>query len=343
VDLLNHSSGLVDFTKSEAFRSMTHAPKGGAAELLALVGAARLRFSPGEKFEYCNTNYLALGLILERLTSEPLADLVRREVLVPAGMTETRFNTPSDSPAAVGMMIGDDPDWKLENMPMPDLALYQGAGGAVSTASDLLRLARHLLAHDFNDALVTIGAGPRVRISPDMQYGLGWIHSEHAGQHLLWHTGSLRGYSHRLLVMPSAGLVMVVLSNFGDAPVGKPPHGQLADALLQVALQEPYQLPSRHSPIKLSEAQAERVVGHYQVSSPSGVRFTVSREQARVYVTITANGKVASSKRRIDPDSADAFFFPFVDAKLTFAGGAQAESLTFEQGAETTRAARTPE
>ena len=91
-NLLNHSSGLPE-------RENTHlvSYRGQALPSLEVIlsdylaHVDRLDFKPGTESQYCNWNYLALGVLIERVTGRPFASSVADTVLRPSGMAHTSF------------------------------------------------------------------------------------------------------------------------------------------------------------------------------------------------------------------------------------------------------------
>jgi CubicO group peptidase (beta-lactamase class C family) len=109
--LLAHRSGIGDYLDEELDLDFT--------EYLVPVPAQRLatteaylevldghpqKFPPGERFAYCNSGYVLLALIAERLSARPFPDLVRDLVCTPAGLSDTAFLRSDELPgrAAVG-------------------------------------------------------------------------------------------------------------------------------------------------------------------------------------------------------------------------------------------------
>jgi CubicO group peptidase (beta-lactamase class C family) len=117
------------------------------AALVPLFADLPANRPPGEAYEYSDTNFVLVGLILEAVTGEGWADVVSREVFVPAGMTDTGVDPVDSDPAraATGYLVDDGPaDRRRTNIfsvtanPMPD-------GGMLTTADDLARFVRALL------------------------------------------------------------------------------------------------------------------------------------------------------------------------------------------------------
>src|SRR3954451_25056655 len=92
--LLNHTSGLFNYEElappgdNEAilnvrFRTVT------PYELIALATAQPPYFPPGKGWHYASTNYIVVGLIIEKVTGRPYADAVNSRILRPLGMRNT--------------------------------------------------------------------------------------------------------------------------------------------------------------------------------------------------------------------------------------------------------------
>ncbi len=91
-ELLDMRSGLYNYTDAPEFaasidRGMTKIWT--PAELLAMAFARPPNFAPGTKYEYCNTNYVLLGLIIEKVGGKPLAEALRDRLFEPLGMQHT--------------------------------------------------------------------------------------------------------------------------------------------------------------------------------------------------------------------------------------------------------------
>ena len=94
--LLGMRSGIYDFTSDEQFLNdftadplMAFSPE----DVVAIVQRHEPDFAPGEKESYCDTNYIFLGVIIEKVTGRPVEDVIRDEILTPLGMPHTSFPT----------------------------------------------------------------------------------------------------------------------------------------------------------------------------------------------------------------------------------------------------------
>lgn len=96
--LLNHTSGLFDYTEDAAVRPSTlgrDRRRWTSAKLLAVGVKHGPLFAPGTKWSYSNTGYAAIGAVLEQVTGASLADLVRDRIARPLDLRHTYYATDS--------------------------------------------------------------------------------------------------------------------------------------------------------------------------------------------------------------------------------------------------------
>jgi len=94
--LLQHTSGLFDYTNDDRLLPSVLGKdphQWTSQELLAIGVSNPPKFPPGTKWEYSNTNYAAIGAVLEHVTGRSLADLVRDRITRPLGLRHTYFAT----------------------------------------------------------------------------------------------------------------------------------------------------------------------------------------------------------------------------------------------------------
>jgi CubicO group peptidase (beta-lactamase class C family) len=127
---------------------------------MARLARVPLLYQPGQAWLY-NTCSDLQGVLIARVTGEPLPEFLATRIFEPLGMRDTGFTVPASergrfasyyrTDADGGLVLADGPDGQWSSMP----AFPSGAGGLVSTLDDWLAFARMLLAG---------GAGPRDRL-----------------------------------------------------------------------------------------------------------------------------------------------------------------------------------
>jgi D-alanyl-D-alanine carboxypeptidase len=157
--LLNHTSGLDDFVGDPiAFfepyrRDPAHRWKLGPEDELGLVLEKPRLFPPGEGWAYHGSNYIVLGLLVERATGMPLPDALKQRVFGPLGLERTALvDGPLGGDRARGYLPANNPILPGEDGPVDvtaiDVPFHRAGGGIVSTPGDIATTLRALLRGD---------------------------------------------------------------------------------------------------------------------------------------------------------------------------------------------------
>jgi D-alanyl-D-alanine carboxypeptidase len=139
--LLNHTSGLPDYTQSDGFRKQFEDDPGGFVsprKIVSWVQSDPLVFKPGKRYEYSNTDNIVVGLMAEKVSGKPYARLLRRIVFKPLRLRRTSFPTspPLPRPFIHGYLVeGAGPPQDVSTLLSPSGAWASGA--VVSTPNDL--------------------------------------------------------------------------------------------------------------------------------------------------------------------------------------------------------------
>ena len=214
--LLSHTSGLANYT--DVLVQQKAIEKGGAlkredllevasrtvkiSEQIDLVSGLPLAFEPGTNEQYINTNYLLLGLIIEKITGESYADFVRKQIFDPAGMKRSTL-TAKDAPDLAKPHVEHAATVKElneENM---------SYGALVTTTGDLAKFMDAL--HD--GTILKPETAGRMEKTLLFKHGYGWETDEQHGPPKVFHTGDDIGFQAQLTYYPAQDLSVIVLSN----------------------------------------------------------------------------------------------------------------------------------
>lgn len=151
--MLNHTSGLPDYTESAGFGEQFKTdPRGFVSPLTVIdwVRADPLEFAPGSSYRYSNTDNIVVGLIVEALTGRPYGRELKRIVFGPARLRQTSFPTRPKLPTPFihGYVVapGERPE-DVSTLLSPSGAWASGA--IVSTPRDLNAFIRAYLGRKF--------------------------------------------------------------------------------------------------------------------------------------------------------------------------------------------------
>jgi D-alanyl-D-alanine carboxypeptidase len=208
--LLQHTSGLHNYTDDlvaridsvDSYRKLQF-EQFTPRELVGIAMAARPDFAPGQSWNYSNTNYVLLGMIIKKVTGHDWASEVRARILAPLGMRHTfapgRSTTLPRPHSSAYLYLGPDTPLETSN---ESVTWADAAGALVTTTADLSRfwsaIGRGLL---LPPAMVrqmrqTVLAVTFQDDQPGYRYGLGLAFTPLSCGGGYWgHDGDVPGYS----------------------------------------------------------------------------------------------------------------------------------------------------
>lgn len=245
--LLGHTSGIFNYFLHPDFAKRVYQDplhEWTPQEILSLTG--KRTNPPGKAFSYSNTNYVLLGLVLEQVTGQPLADQVRDQLLVPLGLDQTVFQ---QAGRPVGL-VGAKGFWKKKNgrgyeewsdgtdfRPTTSAATVAWAAGAVEgSVRDLLDWEMALYE---GDVLTPDARAQMLDFDPQSGFGLGARTQRLARRPGYGHGGSLRGFVAVMYRLPAEDLDVVVVTNVGFANLDRVANRLANTALRALATPEP--------------------------------------------------------------------------------------------------------
>ena len=262
--LLDHTSGIPN-VEGEWTSEENAGPERGLEvwkRLAPRLADRPLETAAGTRSAYSNFNYVLVGLVLEAAGGRPYPEVLRREVLEPAGMALTGLDDGSRRP---GLSVGC---FRRNGVAVPgnqDMSRIQAAGGIFSTVGDLWRLDRALrgealLRSATREAMLT-------PTPPGGSYACGWMVSPIAGRPCVHHSGGANGYVAEFFRFPEDDGCVVVLSNFAFAPITRIGE-DLAAILFGMECAAPLRLPA---------AALDAAVGVYRSPGAAAPCFVLRR------------------------------------------------------------------
>lgn len=246
-------SGLFNYSEDEDFyRALTSDPYRSFTprQLLDYAFKHPVLFPPGEKFSYSNTNLILLGLVVEKVSGQSLADYMRAHILEPAGLNHTLFPAGAEfpEPHAQGY-TNQTADGEVQDAADWNPSWGWAAGAMISTLDDLRIWARTVATGVLPDGTRLLSpatqeqrlATPSTAI-PGVGYGLGIFDVEG----WIGHNGSLPGYESLTVHLPSAQTTLVVVLNTDIDHEGSEPSTLFGEAITKIITpQHVYHLPAQ--------------------------------------------------------------------------------------------------
>jgi len=241
-NLLNHTSGLQDYEDLmdqhhwDASRQISDA---GVLGLLKQTSGTK--FPPGTRFEYSNSGYVLLGLVVQKVSGEPFGAFLHDRIFRPLGMTGTLAyeKGKNEVPHRAYGYTQEAGAWKETDQSPTSATL--GDGGVYSSVVDL---AKWFSALDSFRLLSRAEMAPAwTPVPPDTAvamdgvtagYGFGWAIDAMDGFRRMWHYGETVGFRTNVQRFPERRLSVVVLENRTE-----PNPGELAARLARVYVVRP--------------------------------------------------------------------------------------------------------
>nr|MCU0321876.1 beta-lactamase family protein [Chitinophagaceae bacterium] len=195
--LLTHTSGIMNFSRlpdwDEFHKKQSYTPK----ELVNLVREMPLKFAPGEKYNYSNTGYVLLGLVIEKVSGLPFADYIRQNILEKIGAKSTGcYNNVDIIPNLASGY------YHKIGIPFPapyeNLELAHASGFMYATVADLLLYDQALCT----EKLLSKKSLEQMFTPYKDNYGFGWEIKEEYNRKMIGHSGSNNGFSTYLMRYP---------------------------------------------------------------------------------------------------------------------------------------------
>ncbi len=222
--LLNHMSGIPSYTDDLWFLMRYIGlpwKQWRTNELMDVINSEPLKFEPGLRHEYSNSNYLLLGMILEKATGKPYQRLLREVVVNKQSLHETYCLAYPDD-----LAIANGYDESLFHLGTINLTGFRksfetGAfsGGGIMSTSKAVANFVHLL---FTGQILTDSTLAQMKTfvdAPDEDvplqkgYGLGIRNLVIGEENLIGHTGTIPGYSGIAMYNEEKHYTIVILSN----------------------------------------------------------------------------------------------------------------------------------
>lgn len=252
-NIRKHLPEMPEFTEKITIRHMLHHTS-GMRSLHGLLGLAgwryddmrsnddlmrfmvlqqELNFEPGSEYLYCNTGYMFMATIIERITNEKFADWMKKRIFEPLGMNNTYVednyrNVVSNN--ATSYYINSDGSYNRAI----DFWNYVGSGNMHSTTQDMLLWLENFSnpTSGWEDAFKLMETQDKFNNGGNNNYAFGVILDRFKDLKRIQHGGSIGAYRSFIASFPERKLSIAILCNFSTSTSGK--SNQITDIVLDI-------------------------------------------------------------------------------------------------------------
>ncbi len=259
-NLLNHTSGLPDYSEIMEQQENNGGPKWSPdhqiqdEEVLALLEAQTAgKFAPGTRWEYSNSGYVVLGLLVAKVSGTPYREFLRQRLFTPLRMNHTVvYQTGKNEISRRAYGHSRENDQFVETDQSATSATL-GDGGIYSNVADLAKWDEGLGKHTLLGEQEMLPAVTPVKLAdgstphwppdphatdstepPPLRYGFGWFLDPYKGHPRNYHDGGTLGFRTTIQRFIDDHFTVVVLSNRSDLNPSELAL-KVADLLLQQA------------------------------------------------------------------------------------------------------------
>lgn len=315
--LLTMTSGIPNHTEFQDFNTDRRVYHHSALQTINTFKSKALRFKPGEKFEYSNSNYILLGYIIEQISSMKYAEYIKQYIFEPLGMKDSGFEKPENiiDNMAQGYCFRNN---VVENANFRNMSNAHASGALYSTIKDLYKWDRAL----YTNKLISYKNLETIFTPFKENYAFGWGIVDVFNHNMIAHTGEIDGFASNISRFPDEDICVIILSNFEHTPINR-----INRDLIAMLFGEKYAIPEVVKTIKLSDETLKTYVGDYELQP--GLVFSISFSDGSLYCQPTGQPKLI-----LAPVSKSVFMLNEVDAKISFEKNSsqEIEKLILQQG-----------
>jgi CubicO group peptidase (beta-lactamase class C family) len=254
-ELLEENSGLPDANDLPNYDELLNAHQTPDSLVQAIRGHQPLAEPGGKHTDEEHSAYNVLALIIERLTRLPFAQAMRNEVFEPAGMKNSGAD--DDGPIGGRVALGYRLSGEFGTKPADGIhwSAKTGNGSDYSTVKDLSKW----LVEFLSDGLLSAKSRAIMLAADKTDDGFGWEKgfSPRFDETLYRASGRSPGFASVMLYLPNEQLAIIVLTNIEHAM-----NNLIAENIAAAVLGKPY-VPFADRPIRLTEAQRQRLIGQF--------------------------------------------------------------------------------
>lgn len=295
--LVHHTSGIRDFWALVDAAGMRPDDGYTVGDVVALASRQKhLNFEPGAEYNYSNTGYVLMGVIVQRVTGKTLRQFAAEQIFGPLGMTSSHFHDDHNQPVpgrAAAYSPSTEPTslagWKI-NIWNNDIV---GQGGLMTTMEDLQKWDENFYTGTVGGKAFLARQLERGVLNDGKQiaYAFGLEIGAYRGLPMVEHTGSTGGYRTDITRFPSIHSTVATMCNWSNSDAAGLAH-RAAAAAFGAHFTQPVPAPAARAAaqqasvasVTLSDAEVASMVGRYH-SDELNADYVLSRAGTRVVLT----------------------------------------------------------
>ena len=275
----------------------------------SIQNQAKLQNEPGTKFNYNNTGFILLSLVVEKVTDTPFPEWMKENVFKPLNMNNTRVRASNDEiipNRAAGYKIGESGAY----VEVEDLQYSRGAGGIYTTLPDLKNWVENFKSHHLGgEEIYKAMTTPFVLKNGDtLDYGFGLFIDEFQDKKRIQHGGADNAHRSMLMYFPEFDAAVITQSNnasFNSA--------LMANKIAIIYFEEEFDSSKKAEDGKYDLAKFEKLLGEYALDEAPDFIMNFMKKDDKITVQATNQPEI-----ELIAESDSVFKIKGVDARVKF-------------------------
>ncbi len=297
-NLLNHRSGIHNFTNEPAYLTWMTQPK-TQDEMLAIISQNKVDFEPNEKSAYSNSNFVILGFIIEKITKQSYSINLKQRITSKIGLSNTYYGGKTNTNNNESFSYQFAGKWK--QMPETEMSIPGGAGAVLSTPTDLTKFIEAL----FSLKLVSQNSLNQMKTITD-GFGMGMFQIPFYDKKAFGHNGGIDGFGSNLAYFPDDGLVIAYCTNGMVYPMN-----DILIGVLSIYFKKDYSIPTFNT-VPFKTEDLGKYLGVYS-STQLPLKITITKDNTALIAQATGQ-----SSFPLEATEKDKFKFDQAGVKMEF-------------------------
>lgn len=335
-NLVHHTSGLRDYPEALMLAGWRYTELCTLDDVMTFVSHQKeLDFEPGSKESYCNTDYVLLAAIAEKVTGKSFPEWMKENVFSPLQMNNSFIL--SDSRTIIPNLATSYSHSNQEYQKYNDILSSYGSSCMYATIDDLTKWVFHFqeMLEAKDPVYIRMLQGSMLNNGEKVAYGFGLEQDTYQGLKTIWHTGAWCGYRTIIINYPEQHFAIITLSNADDNDIGGLYVREIAAVFLKDVLKTNEQEVERVKTlptIKLDNAVLQKYTGRFKMDVNNGPTLSFTIENGQL---VGHNGNVSFG---LEARTESCFYDPSDRATITFDNS---DTYVFRDAGITIRANRT--
>lgn len=297
-NLLNHSSGIHDFTRDDNYLEWNTEMQ-SKEKMIERIVNGQTEFSPNEKNEYSNSNYLLLTFILEEVNKKSFSEILNSQIIKALKLKNTYYGKETNIAENESFSYKYVGKWQKENE--TDMSIPQGAGAIVSNPSDLNQFLEQL----FLGKIISEKSLKQMKTITN-GYGMGLFEFPYDEKVSFGHTGGIDGFTSVSSYFPEEKLSISLTSNGTNYN-----NNNILLAVLATYFNDEFELPN-FDRLELSSEDLDKFLGKYS-SDQIPPKIDITKDGNILFAQATGQGAFP-----LEPKEENVFTFDQAGVKIVF-------------------------